>query len=132
MTHRHASVSAVAACAVVFLCGISTRAHAAETLCDPSFQNCRTQLLSLIDSENVEIDAGFWFMEDQRYVNHIIARWQAGVRVRLIVDPRANPTYTLNATSLSAFQQAGIPMVKKSGGGIMRSEEHTSELQSHS
>ena len=119
MTHRHATLAAVAACAVVFLCGISTRAHAAETLCDPSFQNCRTQLLSLIDSENVEIDAGFWFMEDQRYVNHIIARWQAGVPVRLIVDPRANPTYTLNATSLSAFQQAGIPMVKKSGGGIM-------------
>ncbi|HEY6213243.1 MAG TPA: phospholipase D-like domain-containing protein [Vicinamibacterales bacterium] len=119
MTHRHATLAGVAACAVVFLCGISTRAHAAETLCDPSFQNCRTQLLSLIDSENVEIDAGFWFMEDQRYVNHILARWQAGVPVRLIVDPRANPTYTLNATSLSAFQQAGIPMVKKSGGGIM-------------
>jgi len=99
--------------------GISTRAHAAETLCDPSFQDCRAQLLSLIDSETVEIDAGFWFMEDQRYVSHIIARKNAGVAVRLIVDPRANPTYPLNQTSLDNFQQAGIPMMKKTGGGIM-------------
>ena len=119
MTVCRARFTKIAACSVAVLCAIATRSHAAETLCDPSFQNCRTQLLALIDSENVGIDAGFWFMEDQRYVSHIIARWNAGVPVRLIVDPRANPTYTLNATSLSAFQQAGIPMIKKTGGGIM-------------
>jgi len=58
-------------------------------------------------------------MDDQRYVSHIIARKNAGVAVRLIVDPRANPTYPLNATSLDNFQKAAIPMVKKTGGGIM-------------
>ena len=119
MTARTLRNALIAGAAVVICSGISTRAHAAETLCDSSFQNCRTQLLSLIDSETVEIDAGFWFMEDQRYVSHIIARKNAGVTVRLIVDPRANPTYALNATSLNAFQSAGIPMVKKTGGGIM-------------
>ena len=119
MTLCRARLAAFAIGSVVVLCGMATRSHAAETLCDPSFQNCRTQLLALIDTENVGIDAGFWFMEDQRYVSHIIARWNAGVPVRLIVDPRANPTYTLNVTSLNAFQQAGIPMIKKIGGGIM-------------
>ena len=105
--------------AVALCSGISTRAQAVETLCDSSFQDCRTPLLALIDQENVEIDAGFWFMEDQRYVSHIIARRTAGVTVRLIVDPRANPTYPLNKTSLDAFQNAGIPMIKKTAGGIM-------------
>jgi len=119
MTFRRAEIAAAAIWSVVLLCGMPTRSHAAGTLCDSSVANCRTQLLGLIDNENVGIDAGFWFMEDQRYVSHIIARWNAGVPVRLIVDPRANPTYTLNATSLNAFQQAGIPMIKKTGGGIM-------------
>jgi phosphatidylserine/phosphatidylglycerophosphate/cardiolipin synthase-like enzyme len=108
----------VAALAALILLAPS-RARAAETLCDPSFQNCRDQLLTLIQNETQGIDVGFWFMEDQRYVNAIIARWQAGVPVRLLVDPRANPTYPLNATSLSAFQNAGIPMRKRIASGIL-------------
>src|SRR5262245_11820092 len=100
-------------------CLLCPRGATAETLCDSSFQNCRTPLINLIRSETAGIDVGFWFMEDQRYVNEIIARKNAGVPVRLIVDPNANPTYPLNATSLNAFANAGIPMVKKNGGGIM-------------
>jgi phosphatidylserine/phosphatidylglycerophosphate/cardiolipin synthase-like enzyme/regulation of enolase protein 1 (concanavalin A-like superfamily) len=110
----------VIACAIVAaLCAAAPRAHAAERLCDPSFENCRNQLLSLIDSELMGIDVAFWFMEDSRYATHIINRWKAGVPVRLIIDPRANPSYPLNASMLSMFQQAGIPMVKKTSGGIM-------------
>src|SRR5262245_56797055 len=85
------------------LCATASPADA-ENLCDPSIQNCRNQHLALIDAENVGIDAGFWFMEDQRYVSHIISRWNAGVPVRLIIDPRANVDYPLNQTSLDAFQ----------------------------
>jgi phosphatidylserine/phosphatidylglycerophosphate/cardiolipin synthase-like enzyme len=98
---------------------IPARARAAETMCDSSFQDCRSPLINLIRAENVGIDVGFWFMEDQRYVNEIIARKNAGVPVRLIVDPNANPSYPLNATSLNAFQNAGVPMMKKKAGGIM-------------
>ncbi len=105
-------------CAALFGLFAST-AHAAESLCDSSFQDCRSPLINLIRAEQVGIDVGFWFMEDQRYVSEIIARKNAGVPVRLIVDPRANPTYPLNATSLNSFANAGIPMVKKSSGGIM-------------
>jgi len=96
----------------------ASRAHA-ESLCDSSFQDCRSPLINLIRAEQVGIDVGFWFMEDSRYVTEIIARKNAGVPVRLIVDPRANPTYPLNANSLNSFANAGIPMVQKVGGGIM-------------
>jgi HKD family nuclease len=98
---------------------VPSRADGAESLCDSSFQDCRSPLISLIRAERIGIDVGFWFMEDQRYVNEIIARKNAGVPVRLVVDPSANPTYPLNATSLNAFQKAGIPMMKKKSGGIM-------------
>jgi HKD family nuclease len=91
----------------------------AESLCDSSFTNCRTALLTLIDNEKIGIDVGFWFMEDSRYATHLINRWKAGVPVRVLMDPRANPTYPLNATSLASLAAAGIPMVKKSAGGIM-------------
>ena len=98
---------------------LPSTARAAESLCDSSFQDCRSPLIDLIRAENVGIDVGFWFMEDQRYVSEIIARKNAGVPVRLIVDPRANPDYPLNATSLNSFSNAGVPMMKKTGGGIM-------------
>jgi phosphatidylserine/phosphatidylglycerophosphate/cardiolipin synthase-like enzyme len=91
----------------------------ADSLCDSSLQDCRAPLINLIRAERVGIDVGFWFMEDQRYVSEIIARRNAGVPIRLIVDPNANPSYPLNATSLNAFRNAGVPMMKKSGGGIM-------------
>jgi len=107
------------ACAALLCCILPHRAAAAETLCDSSFDDCRTPLLALIDNEKIGIDVGFWFMEDQRYVSHLISRWNAGVPVRLLMDPRANPTYPLNKTSLDALQAAGIPMVKKTAGGIM-------------
>src|SRR4029078_10946208 len=95
-------ISPVAALVAVALLWPS-QARATEYLCDSSVfaqtqngvsgSDCRQPLLALIDKESVGIDVAFWFMEDQRYMNHIITRWKAGVPVRLIVDPRANPTY---------------------------------------
>src|SRR5436190_987731 len=70
----------VAACLCVF--AAAGRARATEVLCDPSFENWRTQRLALIDNEQIGIDAAFWFMEDQPCVRHIIARWNAGVPPR--------------------------------------------------
>ena len=97
----------------------STTARAADTLCDPASANCRTQLLTLIQNERVGIDVAFWFMQDSRYMSEIIRRWQAGVPVRLLIDPRANPTYTGNDQMIAAFQQAGIPLRKRTAGGIL-------------
>jgi len=101
-------------------CGMTARPAAAyDRLCDPSIEDCRAVLLDLIKHETQGIDAAFWFMEDASYLNAILARWQAGVPVRLLVDPRANPAYPLNANMLQGFKNAGIPMRMRTRGGIL-------------
>jgi phosphatidylserine/phosphatidylglycerophosphate/cardiolipin synthase-like enzyme/regulation of enolase protein 1 (concanavalin A-like superfamily) len=102
--------------------GLAQRATAqawpplAERLCDPAFENCRTQLLELIENETEGIDVAFWFMEDLRYRTEIIERWNAGVPVRVLVDPRANTQYgyLTNATVLADLANAGIPIRRRS------------------
>ena len=37
-------------------------------------------------------------MQDSRYMNEIIRRWQAGVPVRIIMDTRANAEYPATPT----------------------------------
>jgi len=112
-----ASRSAIILLVLVVLSCAST-ARGADTLCDPSETNCRTQLLTLIQNENIGIDLGFWFMQDSRYMTEIVRRWQAGVPVRIIMDPRASATYAGNDTMLSGFRSAGIPMRKRIASGI--------------
>ena len=97
----------------------ASTARGADTLCDPAASNCRTQLLTLIQNEQIGIDVAFWFMQDSRYMNEIIKRWQAGVPVRILIDPRANPSYPGNDTMIAGFSQAGIPMRKRTASGIM-------------
>ena len=36
-----------------------------DTMCDPSFQDCRATLLNYIRTETQSIDIAMWFMEDQ-------------------------------------------------------------------
>ena len=81
-----------------------------EWLCDASYQDCRAPLIRLIQNENVGIDVAFWFMQDARYKTEIISRWQAGVPVRVLVDPTANPSYPGNDQILADLAAAGIPM----------------------
>lgn len=81
-----------------------------ERLCDTSFEDCRQPLWNLIDAETVGIDVSYWFMQDTSLSNKIIARFQAGVPVRILVDPRANPSYPGNEAILNQFAAAGIPM----------------------
>ena len=55
----------------------------------------------------------FWFMEDARYAAAIDRARRRGVRVRVLMDPRANPTYPNNATVLNQIQGYGVPMRKR-------------------
>src|SRR5207249_1275920 len=123
MSDRTIRYALVSAFAVIAIAAAAPPVHGAERLCDPSFQNCRDgagNLLDLINSETQGIDVAFWFMEDQRYATALINRWKNDhLPVRLIVDPRANSTYPLNVQRLGELQSAGIPMIKKTGGGIM-------------
>lgn len=102
----------------LLLCS-STYSQAQERLCDTAFEDCRQPLWNLIDAETVGIDVAFWFMQDTSLSNKLIARHNAGVPVRVLVDPRANLTYTGNEAILNQLAAAGIPMRYKNGGGIL-------------
>jgi phosphatidylserine/phosphatidylglycerophosphate/cardiolipin synthase-like enzyme len=107
------------ALAIIILGLFSSQAQAQERLCDTAFEDCRVPLWQLIDQETVGLDVAFWFMQDTSIANKIIARHQAGVPVRILVDPRANPIYAGNEAILNQFKAAGIPMRFKHGGGIL-------------
>ena len=99
--------------AVAVLTIAAAPAAAQDRLCDPGNEDCRAILINYIRSETVGIDVAFWFMEDARYSNELIARWRAGVPVRVLMDSRANSTYPLNAQRLAELQSGGIPMRRR-------------------
>ena len=113
MRSRLFSPSLVLMLGLLLLSTIPAPASAQDRLCDPGDENCRTILINYINNETVGIDVAFWFMEDSRYTTALINRFKAGVPVRVLVDPRANPTYPLNADRLAELQAAGIPMRKR-------------------
>lgn len=99
---------------------VSTAAPAAaERMCDPSSEDCRAILLDLIKRETVQIDVGFWFLEDARYTTAIIARWQQGVRVRVLIDTRVNAVNSISPLRVQELKDAGIPIRRRFGGGIL-------------
>ncbi len=94
-------------------------AQALDRLCDPGGEDCRAILINYIRAEQIGIDVGFWFMEDARYTAELIRRHNAGVRVRVLMDPRANASNLFNADRLAELQTAGIPMRKRTANGIL-------------
>src|SRR4029453_9857901 len=68
------------------LSALPNNAAAAEVMCDPSFQDCRTMLLSPINAETAALDIAMLFMEDDAMADAIIARFNAGVPVRMLVE----------------------------------------------
>src|SRR6185503_8172693 len=94
-------------------------ANAQERLCDTAFEDCRTPLWQLIDNETQGIDVAFWFMQDSSYATKLINKFKAGVPVRVLVDPRANPTYPGNEDVLNMLRDACIPMRYKLTDGIL-------------
>src|SRR5687768_5983235 len=103
----------------ILLASLATSSRAQDRLCDTAFEDCRAPLWALIDGETVGIDIAFWFMQDTSIANKIVARHQAGVPIRILVDPRANPSNAGNEQILNQLKAAGIPMRFKNGGGIL-------------
>jgi hypothetical protein len=99
--------------ALVLLFAMAAPGLAQDRLCDPGEDDCRSILIDYIRRETQGIDVAFWFMEDARYTAELTKRHQAGVRVRVLMDPRANSSYPLNASRLNELQAAGIPMRKR-------------------
>jgi phosphatidylserine/phosphatidylglycerophosphate/cardiolipin synthase-like enzyme len=88
----------------------ATCAGAGECLCDNSFQDCRAPILQLISKETAGIDVSFWFMTDTRYSEAIIARWKAGVPVRVILDTQADSNYPAARAVRDRLTSVGIPI----------------------
>jgi len=97
-------------------------ASAQERLCDPSFENCLWPTLDLIRAETSGIDVELYMIEHTQLADEIIARYNAGVPVRLIVEPRADLKFPMNQTLLDKFKAAGIPMRYKLGDGIIHAK----------
>jgi phosphatidylserine/phosphatidylglycerophosphate/cardiolipin synthase-like enzyme len=94
-------------------------ASGTERLCDVSFEDCRAPLLNLIRNENVEIDVAFWFMDDSTISNALIKKFQSGVPVRILMDPRADEAHNPNTQILAALASAGFPMRNRTANGIL-------------
>ena len=90
-----------------------------ERLCDPVHQDCRADLLTYIRQETVGIDAGFWLMDDDRYAQALIAKWQSGVPVRVLMDPRCVEAHAACKVQLDELSAAGVPMRYRTTPGIL-------------
>ena len=101
------------------VCLLPARPAAAERLCDPSFENCRTPLLTLIANEHAKIDVAFDEMEDSAIADALISRFKAGVPVRVIADARRNSVSPQNGVILQKLAAAGIPIRVRSVGATM-------------
>ena len=99
--------------------GSPALAQSPHQLCDPAETDCRDILISHIRAETVRLDVAFWFMEDAWMASEVIARWRAGVPVRILMDTEANGPNPLNAQRLAEFQNAGIPMRERTASGIL-------------
>ena len=92
---------------------------AQERLCDPSFEDCYTPLLQAVQTETVGIDMAFYWTELPGLADAIISRHQAGVPVRVTVEPRASTKFPQNQLILDRLKAAGVPMRYKLGDGIL-------------
>lgn len=97
-------------------------ASAQERLCDPAFEECYKPLLKAIEAETTGIDAAIYIIEFQQLADAIISRHQAGVPVRLIVEPRSSLRLPLNQQILDRFRAAGIPMRHKVDDAIVHAK----------
>jgi phosphatidylserine/phosphatidylglycerophosphate/cardiolipin synthase-like enzyme len=101
---------------LIFTCGL---ANAQERLCDPSFEDCYTPLLRAVQAETVGIDFAFYGIQLPALADAIISRHQAGVAVRITVEPRGNLKFPDNQSILDKFKAAGVPMRYKLADGIV-------------
>src|SRR5262245_26114169 len=108
----------VVLCAAAAVLCWPRQAAAFDQLCDSSFEDCRKPLMNLIKAETVAIDVWMLFMEDARFSIELIKRKQAGVPIRILMDPRSNAQHPNQPTILDTLANAGIPMRKRTASGI--------------
>src|SRR5215207_4151291 len=101
---------------IVLTCAPS---QAQERLCDPAFEDCYTPLLKAVQAETGGIDFAFYGIQLPALADAIIRRHQAGVPVRITVEPRGSLKFPDNQAILDKFKAAGVPMRYKLADGIV-------------
>ena len=122
--HTLLSKSGIVFIAAALSLGVAATAEAQtlpsqERMCDPTFQDCRADILTYIQQETVGIDMGFWMMSDARYSNALVAAHQRGVRIRLLMDPRCTSSHPACKPPIDQLAAAGVPMRARNVGGIL-------------
>jgi len=103
---------------VVF--ALSVPAYAQVTHCDSGVDNCRNELVRLIDNETVGIDGAQWIHRDTTVVSALIRAHRRGVLVRMLVDLSTEENHEGVTAVVNTMRDAGIPVqAKTSGGGIL-------------
>jgi len=90
-----------------------------QRLCDPTYDDCRADILTYIQQETVGIDMAFWMMTDARYSNALVAAYNRGVRIRLLMDPRCADAHEKCQPQNDQMAAAGLPMRKRLTSGIL-------------
>src|SRR6476661_7583702 len=90
-----------------------------QRMCDPTFEDCRADILTYIQQETVEIDMGFWMMTDARYSNALVAAWNRGVKIRLLMDPRCADQHEACGPQNDHLAAPRIPMRKRLTNDIL-------------
>ena len=121
MTYKNLWKPSLLSLSVFVLCGCILPASASERLCDASFEDCRAPMLKLIQQENVEIDVAFWFIDDPAIGSALTKKIQAGVKVRMLVDPRSEDAHSGNTSILQQFAALTppVPMRKRIASSIL-------------
>src|SRR5687768_10112420 len=93
-----------------------TRLASQERMCDPTFEDCRADILTYIAQETEQIDMGFWMMSDARYSNALIVARDRGVKIRILMDPRCSGSHPTCVGPLDQLRLGGIPMRARQTG----------------
>src|SRR5262245_40816078 len=93
-------------------------AHA-SSVCESATTDCRAKLVGYINRETVHLDIGMEEMTDSMIADAVIARFNARVPVRIIVEPRRVQFEPALAPILEKLKAAGIPMRYKAVGDIV-------------
>ena len=81
-----------------------------ERLCDPSFEDCRADLLKYIESGNRRDRRRLLAHGRRPLQERIIAAFNSGVRVRILMDPRCTTEHAQCQPINDKLKAAGIPM----------------------
>jgi hypothetical protein len=92
---------------------------ARERLCDPTYEDCRADILSYIEQETVEIDMAYWMMTDARYSNALVAAHQRGVKIRVLMDTRCGDQHPACVPQNDQLAAAEVPMRNRITSGIL-------------